>query len=234
MAVTDEAIDRIKHMIVSGELRPGTRLPKEDDLAQQLGLSRNSLREAVRALTAMKILIPKQGDGTYVSSLEPHLLLETLSFASDVSHGQTALQLLQVRRLLEPSATALAVGRITDEDLARLRSILDRSTAAGSPEEFVRLDMEFHSTIVAMSGNPVLSMLLQVVSTQTQRVRILRGASVGPAIENAHRDHEQILAALACRDAQLAASAAAVHVAGVEQWLANSLGTGGAAEPPLV
>jgi DNA-binding FadR family transcriptional regulator len=230
MAVTDEAIDRIKKMIVTGELRPGTRLPKEDDLAQQLGLSRNSLREAVRALTAMKILIPKQGDGTYVSSLEPHLLLETLSFASDVSHGQTALQLLQVRRLLEPPATALAVGRITDEDLVRLRSILDRSVAAESPEAFVQLDMEFHSAIVGLSGNPVLSMLLQVVSTQTQRIRILRGASVGPAIENAHRDHEAILAALASRDAQLAASAAAVHVSSVEQWLAQSLGTDDGAE----
>ncbi|MFE9451919.1 FadR/GntR family transcriptional regulator [Streptomyces sp. NPDC006739] len=231
MAVTDDAIDRIKAMIVSGELLPGTRLPKEDDLAQQLGLSRNSLREAVRALTAMKILIPKQGDGTFVSSLEPQLLLETLSFASDVSHGQTALQLLQVRRLLEPPATALAVGRITDEDLRQLRSILDRSAAAESAEEFVRLDTEFHSAIVGLSGNPVLSMLLQVVSTQTQRVRILRGASVGPAIENALRDHEAILAALTSRDAQLAASAAMVHVAGVEQWLAQSLGTGDEAEP---
>lgn len=231
MAVTDDAIDRIKAMIVSGELLPGTRLPKEDDLAQQLGLSRNSLREAVRALTAMKILVPKQGDGTYVSSLEPHLLLETLSFAADVSHGQTALQLLQVRRLLEPPATALAVGRITDEDLRRLRSILDRSTAAESAEEFVRLDTEFHSAIVGLSGNPVLSMLLQVVSTQTQRARILRGASVGPAIENAHRDHEAIFAALVLRDAQLAASAAMVHVASVEQWLAQSLGTGDAAGP---
>lgn len=223
MAVTDEAIDKIKKMIVTGELQPGTRLPKEDDLAQQLGLSRNSLREAVRALTAMKILITKQGDGTYVSSLEPHLLLETLSFASDVSHGRTALQLLRVRRLLEPQATALAVGHLTEGDLCHLRAILDRSIAGETPEEFVRLDMEFHSFIVALCGNPVLSMLLQVVSTQTQRVRILRGARDGGAIQNAHRDHEAILAALTARDAQLAASAATVHVATVEEWLAQSL-----------
>lgn len=223
MALTDDAIEQIKRMIVSGELRPGARLPKEDDLAQQLGLSRNSLREAVRALTAMRILITKQGDGTYVSSLEPHLLLETLSFASDVSHGATALQLLQVRRLLEQQATALAIGRITDEDISRLRSLLDRSAAAENPEQFVELDMAFHTAIVDLSGNPVLSMLLQVVSTQTQRVRILRGASVSRAIDNAHRDHHAILSALAARDAQLAASAAAVHVATVEQWLAQSL-----------
>jgi GntR family transcriptional repressor for pyruvate dehydrogenase complex len=227
MSLTDQAIDRIKEMIVTGELQPGSRLPKEDDLAQQLGLSRNSLREAVRALTAMRILVTKQGDGTYVSSLEPQLLLETLSFASDVSHGRTALQLLRVRRLLEPQATALAVGHLSEGDLRQLREILDRCAGTDTPEAFVALDIEFHSRIVGLCGNPVLSMLLQVVSTQTQRVRILRGASVGRAIENAHRDHQAILSALSARDAQLAASAAAVHVATVEQWLAESLDAAG-------
>lgn len=68
MAVTDEAIGKIKEMIVSGALRPGDRLPKEADLAAELGLSRNSLREAVKALSLLNILDVRQGDGTYVSS----------------------------------------------------------------------------------------------------------------------------------------------------------------------
>ncbi|MEY9847397.1 GntR family transcriptional repressor for pyruvate dehydrogenase complex [Streptacidiphilus sp. BW17] len=223
MALTDDAIEKIKSMIISGELQAGARLPKEDDLAQRLGLSRSSLREAVRALTAMQILVTKQGDGTYVSSLEPHLLLRTLSFASDVSQGESALQLLQVRRLLEPSATALAATRVTDADLAALRGILDRSRAAVDVEAFIECDMEFHRALVALVENPVLSMLLEILSTQTQRVRILRGTRVGRAIEHVHREHESILAALEARDAQLAASASAVHVAAVEQWLAESL-----------
>ncbi|MBV8601002.1 MAG: FadR family transcriptional regulator, partial [Candidatus Eremiobacteraeota bacterium] len=66
---TDVAIARIKAMIASGELAPGQRLPNEQDLARELGLSRNSLREAVRALTMIKVLEPRQGDGTYVTSL---------------------------------------------------------------------------------------------------------------------------------------------------------------------
>jgi DNA-binding FadR family transcriptional regulator len=231
MAVTDDAIEKIKSMIVAGEFPPGTRLPKEDDLAQRLGLSRSSLREAVRALTAMKILITKQGDGTYVSSLEPHLLLQTLSFASDVSQGDTALQLLQVRRLLEPPATALATTRATEQDLAALREILDRSRTAADVEEFIRCDMEFHRTLVGLVGNPVLSMLLEILSTQTQRVRILRGTQVGRAIEDVHREHDAILAALESRDPGLAASASAVHVAAVEQWLAASLRPGRAEQP---
>ncbi|MFE6855413.1 FadR/GntR family transcriptional regulator, partial [Streptomyces sp. NPDC057674] len=83
MAVTDEAIGKIKEMIVSGALRPGDRLPKEADLAAALGLSRNSLREAVKALSLLNILDVRQGDGTYVSSLEPPLLLEAVSFVLD-------------------------------------------------------------------------------------------------------------------------------------------------------
>ncbi|QKW17805.1 FadR family transcriptional regulator [Kitasatospora sp. NA04385] len=234
MAVTDQAIERIKEMIVSGSLPPGARLPNEADLADQLGLSRNSLREAVRALTAMRILVPRQGDGTYVSGLEPHLLLETMAFAADVSHGRNARQLLQVRRLLEPPATALAAGRLTDQDLRALRDVLDRSAAADGIEEFIELDIEFHRTIADAVGNPVLSTLLGILSTHTQRLRIVRGTLPRPpaggaaAREQAHLEHEAIWRALAGRDAALAASASAVHVAAVEDWLAA-----GPAAPPL-
>src|SRR5919201_3828423 len=105
MALTDEAIERIKEMIVSGDLRPGDRLPNEADLAGRLGLSRNSLREAVRALSLMRVLDVRQGDGTYVTSLEPQLLLQALSFAVDLSTDEAAAQLLDIRLILEPAAT---------------------------------------------------------------------------------------------------------------------------------
>ncbi|GAA2773325.1 FadR/GntR family transcriptional regulator [Kitasatospora cinereorecta] len=221
MSVTDQAIEKIKDMIVSGALLPGARLPNEADLADLLGLSRSSLREAVRALTAMRILVPKQGDGTYVSGLEPHLLLESLAFAADVSQGHTAHQLLQVRRLLEPPATALAAHNVTTDRLLELRAILDRSAGEISIEEFVELDIEFHRLIADAVGNPVLSTLLGILSTHTQRLRIVRGISHAPAREQAHRDHETIWRALATGDAGLASSASAVHVAAVEDWLAN-------------
>ncbi|KQV11955.1 FadR/GntR family transcriptional regulator [Kitasatospora sp. Root107] len=221
MAVTDLAIEKIKDMIVSGTLQPGARLPNEADLADQLGLSRNSLREAVRALTAMRILVPRQGDGTYVSGLEPHLLLEAMAFAADVSHGHTAHQLLQVRRLLEPQATALAAGRLTGKELSVLRSILDRSASDVGIEEFIELDIEFHRTIADSVGNPVLSTLLGILSTHTQRLRIVRGTHDAPARAQAHREHEAIWRALTARDAGLAAGASAVHVAAVEDWLAT-------------
>ncbi|SDS53027.1 transcriptional regulator, GntR family [Streptomyces sp. TLI_053] len=225
MSVTDQAIEKIKEMILSGALLPGARLPNEADLAELLVLSRSSLREAVRALTAMRILVPKQGDGTYVSGLEPHLLLESLAFAADASRGHTALQLIQVRRLLEPPVTGLAADKVTEEQLAVLRAILDRSAENISIEEFVELDLEFHRTIADTVGNPVLSTLLGILSTHTQRLRIVRGIRHAPAQEQAHRDHGTIWRALAIGDSGLAASASAVHVASVEEWLANGFTT---------
>src|ERR671925_1793981 len=91
-SVTQEAIDRIRELIASGEWGPGTRLPREADLAAQLGLSRNSLREAVRALSLVRILDVRQGDGTYVTSLEPKALLDGLSFIVDLHHDKTVLE----------------------------------------------------------------------------------------------------------------------------------------------
>src|SRR4029079_14490017 len=137
MAVTDEAIEKIKGMIVSGTLRPGDRLPKESELAADLGLSRNSLREAVRALALMRILDVRQGDGTYVTSLDPQLLLETLSFVVDFHRDDTVLEFLAVRRILEPAATAMAAARIGERQLDALAVRLDRLGDAPSVEELV-------------------------------------------------------------------------------------------------
>lgn len=101
MAVTDEAIEKIKAMIVSGELGPGDRLPPEKELAERLGLSRNSMREAVKALEVIRVLDVRRGDGTYVTSLEPHLLLEAITFVVDMHDDDSLLELFAVRRILE-------------------------------------------------------------------------------------------------------------------------------------
>jgi len=124
VALTDEAIEKIKAMIVSGTLRAGDRLPKEADLAADLGLSRSSLREAVKALSLVNILVVRRGDGTYVSSLEPAVLLEALSFIVDFHRDTSVLEFLRVRRILEPAATAMAAERITPEETVVLMMVV--------------------------------------------------------------------------------------------------------------
>src|SRR3954469_23320277 len=147
MALTDEAILRIKEMIVSGQLKPGDRLPREPDLADQLGLSRNSLREAVRALALVNILDVRQGDGTYVTSLDPDLLLDALTFVVDFHRDDSVLEFLRVRRILEPAAASMAALRMEDHDIEVLRKIVNSSFPDSSPEDLLAMDIEFHRHI---------------------------------------------------------------------------------------
>src|SRR4051794_17924091 len=151
MPITDDAIERIKGMIVSGELRPGDRLPKEADLAGRLGLSRNSLREAVKALSLIRVLDVRQGDGTYVTSLQPEVLLDTVAFVIDFHRDDSVLNLLEVRRILEPAATAMAAHRMTDSEIEALSDLVSPVADGGDIGELIAADLEFHRRIAAGS-----------------------------------------------------------------------------------
>ncbi|WP_328946709.1 FadR family transcriptional regulator [Streptomyces sp. NBC_00250] len=223
MAVTDEAIGKIKEMIVSGALRPGDRLPKEADLAAELGLSRNSLREAVKALSLLNILDVRQGDGTYVSSLEPPLLLEAVSFVLDFHQDDQALQALKVRGILEPAATAIAAERIPEDEIRELGELLDRLGAAPSLDELVASDLEFHRRIAAASGIPLLCSLLDSISGATVRARLWRGITEETAVARTLSEHRAILDALAARDARTAEAWATIHISNVVRWLDSVL-----------
>lgn len=223
MAVTDEAIDKIKEMIVTGELGPGDRLPKESDLADRLGLSRNSLREAVKALSLIHVLDVRQGDGTYVTSLEPRLLLDAMTFVVEFHRDDTVLEFLEVRRILEPAATAMAAIAMNDDQIDGLRSVLDELDDEPSVESLVANDLEFHRRIALGSGNTVLSSLIESLSGPTTRARIWRGLTQEGAVIRTREQHGAICEAIANRQPELARSWATIHVAGVEDWLRRAL-----------
>ena len=223
MALTDEAIDKIKQMIVSGRVRPGEKLPREADLAAELGLSRNSLREAVKALSLINVLDVRQGDGTYATSLAPSLLLEALSFIVDFHRDDTVLEFLEIRRILEPAATALAAVRMPDEDRVELGRVLDAADAGSPVDAFVEADLEFHRQIAVGSGNSVLASLVDNMSLPTTRARVWRGVTEPRAQERTLAEHRAIYLAIMNRDSDLARSWATVHISGIESWLRTAL-----------
>jgi DNA-binding FadR family transcriptional regulator len=223
MAITDEAIERIKEMIVSGQLRPGDRLPKEADLANRLGLSRNSLREAVRALSLVRVLDVRQGDGTYVTSLRPELLLDAVAFLADFHRDDSVLHLFEVRRILEPAATAMAAQHMTDEAIEELAAALKALGDEPDIERLIAADLDFHRRIAVASGNPVLASLIDSLSQPTVRARIWRGISQEGAAARTQEQHWAILHALKARQPEVARAWAAVHVAGVEEWLRQAV-----------
>lgn len=223
MAVTDAAILAIKEMIMSGELGPGDRLPPEKQLSEHLGVSRNSLREAVKALVMIRILDVRQGDGTYVTSLAPDLLLEVLGFVVDLSRDHSMLDALAVRRMLEPEATALASTRIGEEQLDELEQLMADLAASSGVEELVEADLVFHRGINGACGNPYLSSLLEGLASATVRARVWRGYTQADSIIRTIDEHREILRALRLRSPRLARACATAHVVGVELWLAKTV-----------
>lgn len=218
-SVTDDAITSIRQMILTGELAPGDKLPPESDLAANLGLSRTSLREAVRALTLLGVIITRQGDASYITGLGPELLLGALGLAMDLQREDTMADLVGVRRVLEPAATAMAATRITEAELAHLETYLRPELGDERAREHVELDWEFHHAIAHACGNELLTALLDGLTAPTMRMRIWRGLSVPGILDRTLAEHRAIVAALQAHDVELARAAATVHVAGVEAWV---------------
>jgi GntR family transcriptional repressor for pyruvate dehydrogenase complex len=221
--LTEAAIERVRHLIAAGELVPGQRLPPEAELAESLGTSRSTVREAVRALVTARVLDVRRGDGTFVTSLRPELLLAGIGAAADLlQHGFT-LELVQVRRILEPAATAMAAARITEATLAELDRCLHQMSIAPSHEELVQFDEEFHHLVATASGNATLASMLNGVSSRTTRGRAWRGVIESGATERTISEHAGILAALRARDPGLAEAAALLHVSTTETWFRTVL-----------
>ncbi|PSL37515.1 GntR family transcriptional regulator [Labedella gwakjiensis] len=224
---TDLVVDEIKAMIVRGDLGPGSRLPIEKDLAARLGVSRSPLREGVRSLAAMGVLESRQGDGTYVTSLDASLLLAPLEFLVNLQSPDESENLASVRRLLEVEAAARATLRITAEELADAEGLLDSiSDIVDEPVEahhdaIMDVDIRFHRVIAHAAGNPALEALIEAFANRTVRARTWRALTEQGVVPRTHEEHRAILKALASGDPDRARLAMSVHLLEVEDFLAE-------------
>jgi GntR family transcriptional repressor for pyruvate dehydrogenase complex len=216
---TDLAIAKIKDLISSGEFTAGSRLPTERELTQRFGVSRSSLREAVRALALVGVLESRVGDGTYVTTLEPDLLLTGIGFVSDLASGASLIEIHAVRRLLEPEATRMATPRLGDADFVELEQHLQRMEASQDVATFIEADTDFHRVILEACGNAALASLIQNLSGSTLRARLWQSLVEQSATAATLASHRAIYTALVARDAEMAAAADLVHLGIAEDWL---------------
>jgi GntR family transcriptional repressor for pyruvate dehydrogenase complex len=222
MSQTDVVVYRIKKMILEGELSPGDKLPIEKDLAPRLGVSRGSLREGVRALSIMGVLETRQGAGMFVTTLDASLLLAPMGFVVDLQQPSGVLHVHSVRRVLETEAAGRAALRISDDDIADASRILDEAEqgiADVDHEAVLEADMAFHRLIARASGNPVLTALIEALSSRTVRGRMWRAISDDNASGATALEHRAILRALADHDPSAAQVRMSNHLLEVENFL---------------
>jgi GntR family transcriptional repressor for pyruvate dehydrogenase complex len=222
---TDVVVDSIKQMITDGRLGPGARLPRERDLADELSVSRGSLREGVRALCLMGVLETRQGDGTYVTSLDASLLLTPMGFLVDLGGEATAVHLQAVRRVLETEAAGRAAQAADREALEEARSILVgveqllASTTDSPYEAFIEADVAFHRVIARASGNPALEALIEAMASRTVRGRRRRAMTEEGVLQGTLREHWAILRAISHRDPDAARIQMGAHLLAVQEFL---------------
>jgi len=233
VALTNDVIAQIKSMVVRGELKPGDRLPPEKELASHLGLSRSSLREAIKALDVIRVLEVKRGDGTYVTSLEPKLLLEAISFVVDIHEDTSLFEIFEVRRILESQAAGLAALRATPEDIVLLRAESAAvAEVSANVDQLVEHDVRFHQMIAELSGNQYLENMISGLTSRTVRARVWRAITQEDTVEKTLLEHEEIINAIEAGDHDRAIGAAAAHVSGVEGWLKKAIPSDSSASQP--
>ncbi|WP_022884246.1 FadR/GntR family transcriptional regulator [Glaciibacter superstes] len=219
MSAVDSAFHGLRHMIASGRLEAGAKFPPESDLCDELGVSRGSLREAVRMLSALGVIESRHGSGTYVSQLRPEEIVGSLALTVDLLPLSGLLDMYELRRVLESHAAAQAAARLTDAAEADLTRLIEEMEATSDPELASSLDASFHAAIAQLGGNPTLMALLGVFRGRSRAYQVFE-LPEGPELKRiSDLGHRAIAGAIIGRDPVAASAAAAAHVAQTEVWL---------------
>ncbi|WP_227664092.1 FadR/GntR family transcriptional regulator [Marinobacter salarius] len=193
-SLVETAIESLRQAIEKGHWAIGERLPVEAQLSESLGVSRNTVREAVRVLVHVGMLETRQGDGTYVRATKD--AGETLR---RINRAQLRDK-LEVRIMLETEAAKLAAERRDAKDLERMTLALDERAKAGDDvESRIRHDHAFHTALVAASHNPALSELYDYFANSVAQTIELTELDSGLP-EPSQEDHELLLAAIRRQD----------------------------------
>jgi GntR family transcriptional repressor for pyruvate dehydrogenase complex len=213
-----EVASQIHRLIAEGRLEPGDRLPPERDLAEMFGVSRTSVRDAIRVLEMRGLVEPRQGEGTLVKQIPIDAIISPLADALAASKDLIA-DLFDMRRMLEPPLARVAALRATVEDIEAMEAILDRQAdRVRGGGIAIEEDNAFHYQIATAAKNQVVLRVMDVVMDllQESRARSLQGPGRS---EKSLDGHRRILTAIRGRKLDAAAETMRLHIEEIQQVL---------------
>lgn len=213
--LADKVASAMLESILSDQMAPGDVLPSERDLADQFGVSRTVIREAVRTLNARGLLDVRMGSGVRVATVEPQVVNDALQlflWSSTVGYDKVH----EVRHMLETTAARLAAIRATDADIENLRACLQKlEDVIDDVDRAAREDLEFHRQIARSTGNELILILHDSIGSALIAIRVeVMNESVEVG-RSALRAHAKILGAIAAHDPDAAVGAMEQHLAEV-------------------
>jgi GntR family transcriptional regulator, transcriptional repressor for pyruvate dehydrogenase complex len=233
----EQVTSQLRALIAGGGLKPGDRLPAERVLAEQLGVSRIVIREAMKVLEEQGLVKVQVGSGTYVALMEADVVTDAIGryiqqYASSFEH------LSEMRRILEVEVAGLAAERATAEDVARMEQIVESmanavkglQTGLSDLETFVRVDLAFHTALGEATQNPLLPVLLEpftdLLAAYRRRASALPG---GPS--DALRFHRAILEQVKARNAPACRTLMLEHLQEAAELVARAQAPEASTEP---
>jgi GntR family transcriptional repressor for pyruvate dehydrogenase complex len=213
--VYEEVARQIERLILK-KLKPGDKLPSERELAELLQVSRSSIRDAIRGLELMGLVEPRQGAGTIVREISADTLVNP--FANALKHRQALVsELLDFRKMLEPSLAARAATHASSDEIAEMEEILHRQEVKLLRDETtIAEDAEFHYAIALASGNSVVLKVLDILMDLLRDTRE-RSLQVDGRPKKSLAGHRRILAAIKRQDGEAAKAAMRRHIEDVEE-----------------
>ena len=207
----EQVIAHVRRLIEDGSLRPGDRLAPERLLAQQVGVSRPSVRAGLRSLAAMGVVQTRQGAGTFITDGPPALVSEPLSLLAAL-HGLGLGVMFEARRVLEVGTAALSAERATPEQVAAMaEEVTGMYASLADPQEFLVHDVRFHRMVASGANNPVLTALIEMASSlfyEQRRITIEKARNLRESADM----HRRIYPAVRARNPEAARSAMEEHL----------------------
>lgn len=208
----EQIVEQIERRILNGDLRPGDRLLPERELAEQFGVSRTAIREAVKALSQKGLIEVHPGRGTFVINSTPQAVRHSLDLMIKFDGIEGIRSLVEVREILEPEIAAMAASRASDEQIAVMQEIVSLMDASLEDiDAFIEADLDFHLTLSESTQNVLIPTLVDtlVVLLREHRKRI---ALVAGGMTRAQEHHKHVMQAVALRDPEQARQAMRAHL----------------------
>lgn len=211
LSLPDRLSIEIEKLIMGGILEVGAKLPAERELAESLGVSRVSIRQALRELEMRGMIDRRPGRGTIVLSATMSNESGATIAAALASENRDIADIMELRAMIEPSIAALTAARATARDIAQLQDLVDEMSDSVSTTKYAELDRSFHHAIAQYTHNPLLSMLTEQIATLIAPSR-KSALQTKQRRQNSTQEHQRILRAIAAKDSQAAEREARAHL----------------------